>query len=468
VDVLRRRAGIILACLALSPQVVSRLMAQGGVANAGAVQPTASGSGAVADVPSVVPVLTPQEIAARTKEGIVLLETRTATGGQAQGTGFLIDTQGHVVTNFHVIRDACFIQARLGTQVGTSVEIVRTDPIQDVAVLRVDGLSGAPLNLGSTDALQPGSRVIAIGYPLGLGLTVSDGLYSETSNFGEGRSLMRIQTPIAPGSSGGPLFDDHGLVVGITTLGTRYFETGALVINYAVPIDVIRRIDLAGVSRKPIDTCHEFSAHVPEEEASADPKDDRVALQTFKKLADLIVDGVRGGALLKESDKAEGTQVGAQPSGSGRVGADDPDHAEPPQSSDVFDTYNYTLTWYSTSGDYKYNVYSVDPQLSIVTTFMAYVEIPTTTYRQKVKMKTEALGTCDGLYYRECLGHGGRVVKERAVRSNDTSSIWGLSYQEGRWRITRVLPPESASAFLSAVARSEREIIYRAIVTPPR
>jgi hypothetical protein len=407
---------------------------------------------------------------AKARAGIVLLETRTAKDEKAQGTGFLIDQQGDVVTNFHVIRDACYVQASLGTESISTVGIVVADAIQDVAVLRFRGLSGTPLDLGSKDDLVPGSRVIAIGFPLAAiysrDPTISDGIYSGTSDFGEGRSLMRISAPISHGSSGGPLLDERGKVVGITAATMSYLEIGSQNLNLAVPIDVIRRVDLTGPARLPSDTCHDFSVQAGGQEAALDPKDDRAALDNFKRITATIVETVRGAAMVKESDRADTStreREQANPSSGMGGGVGSPDNEGSPM---VFATYNYSVQWYAVAGEYRFNVYSVDPQLSIVTTFMGYVEIPITTYRQKVKLESVRPGDCDGLFYGECLGRGGKVTKERAIHDYETKSVWGLSYQEGKWRITRVLPPEAASAFLRAVTKVDRSEIYRVIVGP--
>jgi S1-C subfamily serine protease len=419
---------------------------------------------------SKVQPLSPKEILDKSRQGILLLETSDGEGGGgSQGTGFLIDSRGYVATNFHVIRDACHIQASAGKQTFSSVKVVHVDPIQDIAILKVEGLSGTALVLGSADDLSPGSRVVAIGHPLadmvGREVTISDGIYSGPTDFGENRIMMRITAPVSPGNSGGPLFDERGHVVGITTLALAYIKMGAQNMNFAIPIDVVRRMELSKETRTPAEVCHEYAGQEAAPMAASDPKDDRVALATFKQRASMIISSIRAGAMVKESDRAPLTEPPAKPPSeavTGNIGYRGGGESFYPSK------YSFDLTWYSTSAESTFNVYSVDPQLSIVTTFMGYVEMPLRTYRQRVVVVSEEPGVCDGKYFRECLELGGTIKKEKPPRESESRTVWGLSYQEGRWEVRRVFGPTEVRAFLESVTKSDRDRIYRAIVGPGR
>jgi hypothetical protein len=127
-------------------------------------------------------------------------------------------------------------------------------------------------------------------------------------------------------------------------------------------------------------------------------------------------------------------------------------------------TYRYKLRWYTTVGDYAYNVYAVDPKDSVVTTFMGYIRIPVQMYSKKVVVDSPKDGMCDGRFYAECIAQGGVVTKEKKVRGYETSGVWGLSYQEGRWQVRRVLGPAMATTFLRLVSRADQQGIYRTII----
>jgi serine protease Do len=170
------------------------------------------------------------------------------------GSGFVIDEDGHVVTNHHVVRDAERVVVALADGREYGAAIIGSDPGTDVALLRLENLGSDKLpvaRFGDSDALEVGDWVLALGNPLGLKFTVTAGIVSA-----KGRSLgiltdehgspileAFIQTDAAvnPGNSGGPLVDLLGRVVGINAAiesGTGYF-TGA---GFAIPINLARRI----------------------------------------------------------------------------------------------------------------------------------------------------------------------------------------------------------------------------------
>ena len=175
------------------------------------------------------PELTTEELFKLASPSVVLVEVFNASGEKfGTGSGFVAG-DGAIVTNYHVIRGAYSANVRL--QDGSTIPVqgeVGVDPSRDVAIIKANSLSAKPLSLADSDKLQVGDKVIAIGSPLAIQNTLSDGLVS-----GVRSGLIQTSTPISPGSSGGPLFNTHGEVVGIAVAQIL----GAQNINFAVPIN---------------------------------------------------------------------------------------------------------------------------------------------------------------------------------------------------------------------------------------
>ena len=161
---------------------------------------------------------------------------RTAT---AQGSGFVISDEGHIVTNNHVIQEATEIEVLLADGSRVPAELIGTDPATDLAVLQVDDLTEGTsvASWGDSDALLPGAWTIAIGSPFGLGETVTVGVLSARSRdirSGPYDEFLQTDASINQGNSGGPLFNAQGEVVGVNT--AIFSPTGANVgIGFAVP-----------------------------------------------------------------------------------------------------------------------------------------------------------------------------------------------------------------------------------------
>ncbi len=161
----------------------------------------------------------------------------------AKGTGFLVSKDGHIVTNYHVIENGSSAIVKLPDGALFSVDgVLAFDKARDVAVIKAHGENFRTLPLGNSDKLQVGEDVVAIGNPLSLESTVSNGILSgiRTSE-AKGGKFLQVTTPISPGSSGGPLFNMAGEVVGITTM---YLEGGEN-LNFAIPINDAKRLLLA-------------------------------------------------------------------------------------------------------------------------------------------------------------------------------------------------------------------------------
>ena len=150
------------------------------------------------------------------------------------GSGFFISEDGLIVTNYHLIKRAKNIYVKLRNDQGyTKVKVLATDSRDDIAVIKIDGEGFLPVTLGQSTDVKVGQRVVAIGNPLGLESTVADGLISAWREIQNGRKVLQVSVPLSPGSSGGPLFNLAGEVIGITTASMSKGQS----LNFAVPIE---------------------------------------------------------------------------------------------------------------------------------------------------------------------------------------------------------------------------------------
>lgn len=158
----------------------------------------------------------------------------------ALGSGFLVSQDGVIVTNYHVIKtgDVAVVKFPDGTVLSVD-GVLAADKVRDLAVIKIHGKNFRSLTLGNSDRVQIGEEIVAIGNPLGLELTVSNGILSGVRMVEkEGGKLLQITAPISQGSSGGPLFNMAGEVVGITSM---YFEGGEN-LNFAIPVNDAKRL----------------------------------------------------------------------------------------------------------------------------------------------------------------------------------------------------------------------------------
>ncbi|HEU4886090.1 MAG TPA: S1C family serine protease [Longimicrobium sp.] len=177
--------------------------------------------------------LTPREIAAAAQHATVQIRALNARGRvDGAGSGFFVSPDGVIVTNFHVIEDAHALQVEtFDGEVYDSVYFVTADPRRDVAVLRIPVQGATNLRLSSDTAAVMGAEVYTMGNPLGQTSTFSDGLVSASRTV-EGVSMIQISAPISSGSSGGPVMDTRGEVIGVATM----VLSGGQNLNYAVPV----------------------------------------------------------------------------------------------------------------------------------------------------------------------------------------------------------------------------------------
>lgn len=190
--------------------------------------------------PSVVNITSRQEAVSRFY-GVVPQE--------GTGSGFVYDSEGHIITNNHVITNATEVDVILSNGIALPAEILGTDPYYDLAVLHIEIPSETlvPLELGDSSSLQVGQSVVAIGNPFGLDRTLTTGVISALGRRIEmdtGAIIgQAIQTDAAinPGNSGGPLLDTLGRVVGINT-AINSPSGGSVGIGFAIPVNIIKRV----------------------------------------------------------------------------------------------------------------------------------------------------------------------------------------------------------------------------------
>ena len=194
----------------------------------------------------------------RANPGVVNIDVAAGTGGEADpfgsGSGFLIDNEGHIVTNHHVIERADTIWITFSDGTLSQAEIVGADPDSDLAVLLVAEMppGAVPLEMGNSDTLAVGQQVVAIGNPFGLEGTMTTGIVSalgrtmgtrltNSGGFFSNPAIIQTDAPINPGNSGGPLLDSHGRVIGVNTaIQTRSGVNAG--VGFAVPVNTVTRI----------------------------------------------------------------------------------------------------------------------------------------------------------------------------------------------------------------------------------
>lgn len=197
-------------------------------------------------VPAVVTVINEQQFS----QG-AFGETQVEVG---RGTGFIIDGSGNIVTNEHVVRGGTGFQVILSNGEKRDATLVGSDPLSDLAVVRMEGPPPSTVAFGDSDALRQGQPVLAIGSPLGQFTgTVTSGIISALNRdfpasagiSGEGiyTDLIQHDAPINPGNSGGPLFDLAGRVIGVNTLGIpQSGDTPVQGLFFAIPANRVANI----------------------------------------------------------------------------------------------------------------------------------------------------------------------------------------------------------------------------------
>jgi serine protease Do len=176
--------------------------------------------------------------------GEAVVQVRTPGG---LGSGFIINTDGYLMTNFHVIEGETQIsvdvylmrEGQFEPRTYKQVRIVAINKFEDLALLKIEDKEAPkfrPVSLGRSDALAVGERVFAIGSPLGLERTVTEGILSTKTREFQGELYLQTTAQINPGNSGGPLFNMSGEVVGITNMKITFGEG----LGFAIPVEAVK------------------------------------------------------------------------------------------------------------------------------------------------------------------------------------------------------------------------------------
>jgi S1-C subfamily serine protease len=189
------------------------------------------------------------DVYARVSPAVVCV-TAPEEFGTCIGSGFVVDLEGHVVTNNHVAEAAPELLVSLADEHTVPAQVIGTDPGSDLAVLKIDVSPEhlVPVELGDSASLRVGQRAIAIGNPFGLERTVTTGVISslgrtlprEDSDF-QLAQVLQTDAAINPGNSGGPLLDSQGRVIGVNT-AIRSLTGVSSGVGFAVPVDIVKRV----------------------------------------------------------------------------------------------------------------------------------------------------------------------------------------------------------------------------------
>jgi serine protease Do len=235
--------------------------------------------------PAVVSITTEMTIQPASAEGMEtpfgMMPQQRPRAVQARGSGFIIDADGTVVTNNHVVKDAKSVKITLDDGTQLPAKIVGRDARTDLAVLKVDAGRQLPfIQLGNSDEVKPGQWVIAMGNPFGLGGTVTAGIVSARGrDIGSGPydDFIQIDAPINQGNSGGPLFTQDGRVVGVNS-AILSPSGGSVGIGFAIPSNMVKTVvaelehnghvtrGYLGVESQPVTPTMAGALHLPKEE----------------------------------------------------------------------------------------------------------------------------------------------------------------------------------------------------------
>jgi len=184
--------------------------------------------------------MTTRQIVQRTLPSVVRVSNASGSG-----TGFVVGEDGRIATSMHVVQDKRDVRVTLADgRVFDDVRVIDHDERHDLVVLKIPARELRPLRL-TRRVLEPGEPVVAIGHPLGFDNTVSDGVVSAVRNT-RGDDWVQISAPISPGSSGGPVLDDRGYVIGVATL----LMLGGQNVNFAMPVSYLVPLIAGDKSRR--------------------------------------------------------------------------------------------------------------------------------------------------------------------------------------------------------------------------
>jgi 2-alkenal reductase len=226
------------ALVSTSPTAAPLLSQRTSTAGASVTQASAVTSVVKSAEPAVVTIRNTMQVRSR----------RGSNTGVAEGSGVIIDAQGHILTNAHVVQGAQQLEVVFNDGTRTSAQLVGADATRDIAVLQVSGNVPAYLSLGDSSALELGETVIAIGSPLGtFSGSVTVGVVSGLDRSVQGASqdhLIQTDAAINSGNSGGPLLNLNGEVIGINTLVVRRTNNGDIAegLGFAIPSNTLSTV----------------------------------------------------------------------------------------------------------------------------------------------------------------------------------------------------------------------------------
>jgi putative serine protease PepD len=224
------------------------------------VASTANGSSRT--VASTTGVLSPHDVYEKAKDSVAYITSQitqssggpfgTTQEGTATGSGFVVSSDGYIVTNDHVVDGASSVKAKIGDGKTLDAKVVGTDASTDLALLKVDASNLTPLTLGDSDNVQVGDPAYAIGNPYGLDRTLTTGVISalqreiSSPNGYTINDVLQTDAAINPGNSGGPLFNAAGQVIGVNsqieTSGSSGGEGGNVGIGFAIPSNTVKSV----------------------------------------------------------------------------------------------------------------------------------------------------------------------------------------------------------------------------------
>ena len=180
--------------------------------------------------------LTPKDIFAQISPAVVYITTKTPSGQEYLGSGFIVDSQGVIVTNYHVIQGAqeAYVKLKDGAEYPVK-GIIYYDIDRDLCILKINADYLPTISLGDSNKIQIGETVYCIGNPLGLEYSFSDGMLSGVRDH-QNLKWLQFTAPISPGNSGGPLINPQGQVIGMVT----FLMTGGQNLNFALTINEIK------------------------------------------------------------------------------------------------------------------------------------------------------------------------------------------------------------------------------------
>ena len=154
----------------------------------------------------------------------------------SQGSGFIVNREGMIVTNYHVIADAAKVKVKLNIKTLPVKGMIYSDIDNDIAILKIESKQHAKVKLSDSDKVKVGEKIYVIGSPHGLENTISEGIVSGIRKISVNQSVIQISAPISPGSSGSPVMNENGEAIGIAAFIIKEAQN----ISFAIPINLIQ------------------------------------------------------------------------------------------------------------------------------------------------------------------------------------------------------------------------------------